>query len=463
LTQKWKGRGLWTAFRQKMKISFGKTRLNDIVHELRLYNEDLGRLARQIRKLRTISSQSSFAVTTSIVSNVQNTQKASIRLYDILSSGWSCEELVDHVATMSLKIDETSRNSGSKVRFKMAVTCNQPWSEDEPLWLAIESAPNEPSQEKGPTNSSTSLQATLEKAITWKPRSVKFDLLPTAGNTASPPSLPGFQNQFDPLVDLCTMGKLCWYFRGQRLQTSKEPCVGYLGKANAFKHLVYWDRPPSLTTNTSQSTTLKSVLKSASEEGKQHDWVAKLKLARMLALSVLRFHSTPWLPESWGSDNVYLPRDLSSTKPSGVLEDPCLNVNLSAGSSNRHIRHENFRASVLASNEILYNLGIVLIELGHDAPFETLVESQESLAPRLSNVQVTNFLAARRLGETVHEKLNMTYGRIVEKCLGCNFGVTTKLRDPELQAAVVNHVVSQLDICLEQYRAFNTLAPSISS
>jgi hypothetical protein len=45
------------------------------------------------------------------------------------------------------------------------------------------------------------------------------------------------------------------------------------------------------------------------------------------------------------------------------------------------------------------------------------------------------------------------------KCLNCNFGVATKLDDTELQGAVVVQVVNQLELCLDQYRAFNSLAP----
>ena len=41
---------------------------------------------------------------------------------------------------------------------------------------------------------------------------------------------------------------------------------------------------------------------------------------------------------------------------------------------------------------------------------------------------------ARRLGESVHKKFNMTYRRIVEKYLNCNFGVAMKLDDVGLQS-----------------------------
>ena len=140
------------------------------------------------------------------------------------------------------------------------------------------------------------------------------------------------------------------------------------------------------------------------------------------------------------------------------LDSPCVNAKLSNTHPDAQIAHPEFRASSLATNEVLFSLGVVLIELGYDAPFENLSESSGEIG---ANSQVTNFIAARKLGESVHKKLNMTYRRLVEKCLNCNFGVATKLEDVELQSAVLVHVVNQLDVCLEQYKAFNSLAPSL--
>ena len=45
----------------------------------------------------------------------------------------------------------------------------------------------------------------------------------------------------------------------------------------------------------------------------------------------------------------------------------------------------------------------------------------------------------------------MTYGRLVEKCLNCNFGVATNLEDAELQRAVIVHAMNELNVCLKQY------------
>jgi hypothetical protein len=104
---------------------------------------------------------------------------------------------------------------------------------------------------------------------------------------------------------------------------------------------------------------------------------------------------------------------------------PCINTQLVHGDV--HICALGRSELSLATNKELHSLGIVLIELGHDAPFEVISQAED---PKVdTNSQIEDFLAARRLGESVHRKLNMTYGRLVEKCLNCNFGVATELND----------------------------------
>jgi hypothetical protein len=204
---------------------------------------------------------------------------------------------------------------------------------------------------------------------------------------------------------------------------------------------------------------LKDVLQKAADEKREQDWISKLRLAKLLSLAVLRFHSTPWLSETWTSSDVHLLGDGYASQTGPLLEDPYVEAQLSTAASTRLISRPSANASSLAANPTLFNLGVVLVELGNDAPFENLYEKDPSRGDILN--QVADFIAARRLGESVHKKLNMTYDRLVEKCLNCNFGVATKLDDAELQSAVVVHVVNELDVCLEQYKAFNSLAPPI--
>ena len=56
-----KGKGPLSLFRQKIKISFSKSRLNETVDELRRYSKDLVTLSRQIRELSAQSVDQTLA------------------------------------------------------------------------------------------------------------------------------------------------------------------------------------------------------------------------------------------------------------------------------------------------------------------------------------------------------------------------------------------------------------------
>lgn len=238
-----------------------------------------------------------------------------------------------------------------------------------------------------------------------------------------------------------------------KFQATGQSCLGFLEKTTAFKHFVY----PSSNRPISQggSHSLKDILYFASEQNKQQNWVEKLILANLLTLAVLRFYSTPWLSESWSSDDIRFYDKDGIAQRDHILTSPYINAKLSLSNANSRLSGSNGLS--LAANKELFSLAVVLIELGYDAPFEVISRADGLRAG--TNSQVDDFLAARKLGESVHRKMNATYGRLVEKCLNCNFGVATKLKEVELQSAVLIHVVNQLDVCLDQYRKFNSLAP----
>lgn len=456
--QKSKGKGPLALFRQKIKISFSKTRLNEIVNELRLYNADLSRLSSQIRRLGANSPQNtSGTISSTAISHLQITQQASRRLYDVLAMRWSCDERIEHIASMDLRVDESCRQAHSKVRFNLGVSCNQIAVHSAPFWLSVESAPTDRLAEPPGNEHGEALQGTLQK-LGATGKSVKFALPPSTNSVGATTSIP--TSMQGPQLDLCTVEQLCKYVRRLGSHTTNDPCIGFLEKTKTFKHFVYTDSIAESTRRKPQS--LKQILEIAADKKRDTDWIEKLQLARLLSLAVLRFHSTPWLSDAWGSSDVYFFGVAAGSSQKGrLLESPYLNAKLSHNHTNLQIpgSQPGSSPSSLASNQELFSLGVVLIELGYDAPFET-VSRLDGLSVG-TNAQVRDFLAARRLGESVHKKLNMTYGRLVEKCLNCNFGVATKLGDAELQSAVLIHVVNQLDVCLEQYKKFNSLAPGL--
>jgi hypothetical protein len=193
--------------------------------------------------------------------------------------------------------------------------------------------------------------------------------------------------------------------------------------------------------------SLRQILHTLAEQGLQEDWVKKLTLARLLVLSVLRFRATAWLSESWSSGDIYFHDDYS-------LSSPCLNIQLSNALINLGT-NPTFTASSIAANSTLFSLGVVLLELGYNAPLQMLRREEDRKGG--SNNQLTDFFTAQRLGKLVSKQLNATYGKLVEKCLNCNFGVGTELKSIELQSAIVVGVVNELDKCLKAYNDFNLL------
>ena len=68
---------------------------------------------------------------------------------------------------------------------------------------------------------------------------------------------------------------------------------------------------------------------------------------------------------------------------------------------------------------------------------------------------LTDFRTAERLGESIGNGLGSTYGKVVRRCLFCNFGEDTKdLRDPMLQNAFYRDVLCELEQLEGKVRSF---------
>jgi hypothetical protein len=231
---------------------------------------------------------------------------------------------------------------------------------------------------------------------------------------------------------------------------------GFLREIEDIQTLCLFQSQPTNFSEPCKHTISTGILHNAFKEQRQEDWIEKLRLARLLALAVLRFRASPWLAESWSSSDIYFFSMEEGTQQESALKFPCLNVQLSTKSATANqTTYPDFNASSIGPNPILFSLGVALIELGYDAPLQAL-RRDDDLKGGVSN-QFTDYFTAKRLGKLVSKRLNTRYGRLVEKCLTCNFGVGNELESPELQSAVVSNVVSELEECLKAYNAFNML------
>jgi hypothetical protein len=295
-----------------------------------------------------------------------------------------------------------------------------------------------------------------------KLRSVRFEIPHTSdtkpGSTMSNVKSRNLINLTEPALDLCAIGKLCRFFQLQeRRPASGESCMGFLEKTKTFKHFVYQSSSRQAPSRVSERR-LKEILQKDFDERRQEAWVEKLKLARILALAVLRFQATPWLAKSWGSNDISFYSAAERPQHDASLTSPYLSVRLSHDASSRITHPDSPNASGISPNPTLFSLGVVLIELGYDAPLQAL-RHEGDLKSGASD-QFTDFFTATRLSKLVSKRLNSRYGKLVQKCLACNFGVETELESPELQRAVVVNVVNELDECLKIFDGFYSRLPS---
>ena len=167
----------------------------------------------------------------------------------------------------------------------------------------------------------------------------------------------------------------------------------------------------------------------------------RLRLARQLASAVLQFHTTPFLEESWRSEDViFFEIGNGSQKPS-ELREPHLNVNVRAQKGKKSITPST---DLINTNPYTFGLGVVLLELAYQAPLRSFQESVDLTDDQ--ETQYTNFFIADRLSKTLSSELGVPYAKMVRKCLSCDFGQGTRdLNEDCLQEAFYRDVVSELD------------------
>ena len=104
----------------------------------------------------------------------------------------------------------------------------------------------------------------------------------------------------------------------------------------------------------------------------------------------------------------------------------------------------------LAPCEVLFRLGVMMLELAHKAPLDTLRLPCDLGGG--SDARNVEFFAARRLSELIDSSMGCSYGRIVRQCLQCDFGRGNDFGDPKLQAVFYEEVVCELQKLEDGFR-----------
>lgn len=164
----------------------------------------------------------------------------------------------------------------------------------------------------------------------------------------------------------------------------------------------------------------------------------RVALAKMLAIAVLQYHATPWLPLSWRSDDILF----FGIEPDTKMEK---RPNISAPYINARIKENSVQIagqrSAIARNPVLFSLGVVFLELAHSARLESL-----KLPCDADNGQLfSEFFAARRLAKSKRTLMGAVYNNIAEQLVEGAFPCGDDLKNPELQVAFYEDVICPLD------------------
>ena len=251
------------------------------------------------------------------------------------------------------------------------------------------------------------------------------------------------------LNNLCSNSNFCDRLREcMRLPSNGLRYLGTLGDTNPNKYLVYF--PEKKTQRPALS--LQDIISTFSRQSpsRRFSMCERLYLARSLATAVLQYHATPWLKSPWRCKDIYFfgveRKSLLGQSP-GPISEPHIDVPITKAEATLPTTLDRF-ANHPAPNIILFNLGVMLIELAYTATLRNLLTEKEQSH---RDSQYTEFLAARKLGEVVAREMGPMYSRVVRKCLGCHFASGADLNSSELQAEYHRDVVKELEKLEEDF------------
>ncbi|PVH85708.1 hypothetical protein DL98DRAFT_605320 [Cadophora sp. DSE1049] len=165
-----------------------------------------------------------------------------------------------------------------------------------------------------------------------------------------------------------------------------------------------------------------------------------VNLGILFLTGILRYHWTPWLPESWTSDDIYFVRR-GTTLSRSALKSPLLRSGFQDKLST---------AEDLTSSEMFFEVGIMLLEIVHGNSFSCLMTERERTGAAEEDPDdrlMWRTRAAWRLFKDIPAYMCLrSYKEVTERCLKNQFvdDVGKGLSSLKFRAAVYAKAVKPL-------------------
>lgn len=273
------------------------------------------------------------------------------------------------------------------------------------------------------------------------------DIRPWSKNDGSTGRMNGplvLRSQVREIQDLC-----------QSLNEDKtsEPCVGLLTASQALlepqrQYAVYRPLKPFFSQHSGASTSTLSSLLLRKPKLKMSE-SAKRQMAVRLAQGLIQLSGTPWMHSRFSRNNITLLRT-----PAGVAADfPFITASSKALQVNgSYDLVRGIQRRILIQNDLLFALGILLIEIWLERPIDYLHRPEE-LGKDGKKDDLADFYAACRLEGRIYSDAGTRYGDVVRRCIRCQFArPQPDLTDPLFRKEVYDGVVAELEAGLDVAR-----------
>lgn len=218
-------------------------------------------------------------------------------------------------------------------------------------------------------------------------------------------------------------------------------CVGVLVSGSS-KHQVWVPTVPLAILGSPRFVSLAELLSQPVPP-----MVERLKLAVKLASSVLQLHTTKWLQERWGKNDIYFIQGNSSQPSSLSLETPVVRQAFTTEPSVSEALIEPSR--MISCNLSLFSLGIVLIELWFWRHLESFPSEQSQASNCPEDLDSARFTTARGLIGRLYEDAGNNYGESVRRCINGIDHKETQLENNEFKNEAYLKVLQPLEKHLE--------------
>lgn len=128
----------------------------------------------------------------------------------------------------------------------------------------------------------------------------------------------------------------------------------------------------------------------------------RYEVASILAAAVLQLHTTPWIPNSWSMDEIYL---IGNGGDQSQTKHPYVSTLFASKSGPISQAPQSKNEPAPSHNPIVFALGVMLLELHFGKPLDSFITAEELDARGNQTIQTKHSVAERLATEMEHREL----------------------------------------------------------